>query len=78
MEEIAMGLPLRSLSRSGFVVAVFLPLTIAATALASQGPGGARGTASASTQVLMAIVVYGGAAVIVATRLVGALLKRRS
>jgi len=45
-------------------------------ALASQGPGGGPGTASASTQLVMAIVIYGGVALLFAAGLIG-LLKRR-
>jgi hypothetical protein len=43
---------------------------------ASQGPGGGPGTASASTQLVMAIVIYGGVALLFAAGLIG-LLKRR-
>jgi len=57
------------------VTAVLLTLTSASTALASQGPGGGLGTASALTQSVMAVVVYGTVALIMATG-VARLLKR--
>jgi hypothetical protein len=41
-------------------------------ALASQGPGGGFGTASGFTQLAMAILVYGAAALIVGAGLIGA------
>jgi hypothetical protein len=53
-----------------------LALISAPIALASQGPGGGPGTASASTQLVMAIVIYGGVALLFAAGLIG-LLKRR-
>jgi hypothetical protein len=53
-----------------------LALISAPTALASQGPGGGPGTASASTQLAMAIIIYGGVALLLAAGLIG-LLKRR-
>lgn len=70
-----MGYPLRR-SRRAVAAAFLQALMSAPTALASQGPGGGPGTASPSTQLLMAIVVYGGAASIVAAGLIG-LLRRR-
>ena len=45
----------------------------ASSALASQGPGAAGGTASPLTQLVMAILVYGASAAIVGTGLIGAL-----
>jgi hypothetical protein len=58
--------------------AVFLQaLASTHAALASQGPGGAPGTAGPVTQLVMAIVVYGGSALILAAGLIGA-LKRKS
>jgi hypothetical protein len=53
--------------------AMLLP---AASALASQGPGGGMGTASNFTQVTMAILVYGASALIVGAGLIGALRRR--
>jgi hypothetical protein len=41
-------------------------------ALASQGPGGGMGTAGHLTQVAMAVLVYGGSALIVGAGLIGA------
>src|SRR5580698_9135546 len=74
-EEIAMAFHLRRRS-CGAVAAASLPFLISApVALASQGPGGGPGTASASTQLVMAIVIYGGAALLLAAGLIG-LLKR--
>jgi hypothetical protein len=48
----------------------------AASAFASQGPGGGMGAASNFTQVAMAILVYGGSALIVGAGLIGALRRR--
>jgi hypothetical protein len=42
-------------------------------ALASHGPGVGPGTASGFTQTVMAIVVYGAAALIIGTGLIGAI-----
>jgi hypothetical protein len=53
--------------------AVLLP---AGSAFASQGPGGGMGTASAFTQLAMAILVYGASALIVGAGLIGALRRR--
>lgn len=41
-------------------------------ALASQGPGGGVGTAGHLTQVAMAVLVYGGSALVVGAGLIGA------
>jgi hypothetical protein len=41
-------------------------------ALASQGPGGGMGTAGHLTQVAMAVLVYGGSALVVGAGLIGA------
>ncbi len=56
---------------------LFLSVT-ATPALASQGPGVVRGTASRTTQLTMAIVIYGGAASILAASLVVAIKRRFS
>jgi hypothetical protein len=71
-----MGVPLRWASHRGLAAA--FPLTLMSTpmTLASQGPGGSPGTASPLTQLVMAIAVYGGAALIVAAALIGALKRR--
>jgi hypothetical protein len=57
-------------------IAVACALLPAASAFASQGPGGGMGTASPLTQVTMAILVYGAAALIVGAGLIGALRRR--
>jgi hypothetical protein len=44
--------------------------------LASQGPGGGPGTASSFTQAVMAIIVYGTAALVVGAGLIGAVRRR--
>jgi hypothetical protein len=75
-EEIAMGFHLRWRLCRAVAAASLLFLISAPIALASQGPGGGPGTASASTQLVMAIVIYGGAALLLAAGLIG-LLKRR-
>ena len=46
-------------------------------AFASQGPGGGQGTASSFTQLAMAILVYGAAALVIGTGLIGAMRRRR-
>jgi uncharacterized membrane protein len=56
--------------------ALALAVLTAGHALASQGPGGGPGTAGAITQTVMAIMVYGGSAAIVAVALIGALRHR--
>jgi hypothetical protein len=45
-------------------------------ALASQGPGGGLGTASSLTQLTMAVIVYGGSALVVTAGLIDALRGR--
>ena len=59
-----------------WLAGLFLSVTAMTSALASQGPGTGRGTASAATQLTMAIVIYGGAALILAASLV-AVIKQR-
>jgi hypothetical protein len=72
--EIVMARKNRRLSRAAIAAAcAVLP---AAAALASQGPGGGMGTASNSTQLAMAILVYGAAVLIIAAGLIGALRRR--
>jgi hypothetical protein len=75
-EEIAMGFRLRWQSCRAVATAPLLALISAPIALASQGPGGGPGTASPSTQLVMAIVVYGSAALLLAAGLIGALKRR--
>jgi hypothetical protein len=58
---------------AGFAAAALLS---ASTAFASQGPGGGPGTASAFTQLAMAIIVYGASALVVAAGLIGAARRR--
>jgi hypothetical protein len=65
--EIAMS---RKKSWALLAAALLLP---AASAVASQGPGGGMGTASSLTQATMAILVYGASALIVGAGLIGAL-----
>ncbi|HXO71874.1 MAG TPA: hypothetical protein VN838_23175 [Bradyrhizobium sp.] len=57
-------------SRAAIAAAMLWP---SASAFASQGPGGGIGTASSLTQVTMAVLVYGIAALIVGAGLIGAL-----
>jgi hypothetical protein len=73
-EETAVSLSQAWCSRRA--VAVLLTLTPSCAALASQGPGVGAGTASALTQTLMAIVIYGGVALILAAGIVRALRRR--
>jgi hypothetical protein len=75
-EEIAMRFHLRWQSCSALAAAPLLALISAPVALASQGPGGGPGTASPSTQLVMAIIVYGSAALLLAAGLIGALKRR--
>ena len=58
------------------VTAAGAVLWSAGSALASQGPGGGMGTAGNFTQIAMAILVYGTAALIVGAGLIGALRRR--
>jgi hypothetical protein len=51
-------------------------LLCANAALASQGPGAGPGTASAFTQLVMAIIVYGTSALVVGAGLIGAVRRR--
>ncbi|HEX7792010.1 MAG TPA: hypothetical protein VF467_15955 [Afipia sp.] len=61
------------MSRAELFVAVAATLVLLiGSAVASQGPGIPPGTASASTQTAMAIVIYGLSAVIVIAGLIGA------
>jgi hypothetical protein len=70
--EIVMSRKNSSVLRAAIAVALLLP----ASALASQGPGGGTGSASNFTQVAMAVLVYGTAALIVGAGLIGALRRR--
>ena len=71
-----MGFHLRWRLCRAVAAASLLFLISAPIALASQGPGGGPGTAGASTQLVMAIVIYGGAALLLAAGLIGALRRK--
>ena len=62
----------RTLLISGLAIAASI-LVRASSALASQGPGVESGTASQTTQLVMAILVYGASAAIIGAGLIGAL-----
>ncbi len=62
-----------SVLRTAAAAALLLP---AASAVASQGPGGGMGTASSFTQIAMAVLVYGASALIIGAGLIGALRRR--
>jgi hypothetical protein len=64
------------LSRFAFAAVSIVPLSWAATAFASQGPGGGMGTASNFTQLAMAVIVYGTSVLIVGAGLIGAMRRR--
>jgi hypothetical protein len=75
--EVIMSDPRSWKSRSALSAAsAALALLPASHALASQGPGGGHGTAGAIIQMVMAILVYGASAGIVAAGLIGALRHR--
>jgi hypothetical protein len=61
---------------SRLAIAACAMLLPAASAFASQGPGGGMGSASNLTQVAMAVLVYGASALIVGAGLIGALRRR--
>jgi cytochrome c oxidase assembly factor CtaG len=66
-----------SISRAVIAAAVVaMEVSWANAALASQGPGGGMGTAGHLTQVAMAILVYGAAALVVGFGLIGAVRGR--
>jgi hypothetical protein len=71
--EIVMS---RKTQISRLAIAACAMLLPVGSALASQGPGGGMGTASNLTQVTMAVLVYGTAALIVSAGLIGALRRR--
>jgi len=65
------------LSRFAFATApAIVALLSAGHALASQGPGGAPGTASSFTQLAMAMMVYGTSALVVGVGLIGVARRR--
>ena len=57
-------------------IAACAALLPAASALASQGPGGGMGTAGSLTQTAMAVIVYGASALVIGAGLIGALRRR--
>ena len=57
-------------------IATVVAQSCAATAFASQGPGGGMGTASHLTQTVMAVLVYGMSAIIVGAGLIGVMRRR--
>ena len=61
---------------SRIAISTIVAASYAATAFASQGPGGGMGTASHLTQTAMAILVYGISAVVIGAGLVGAVRGR--
>ena len=71
-----MGFRLPRQSHRGIAAALLLTLMVTPAVFASQGPGGGPGTASPLTQIVMATVVYGGAALILAAGLIGSLTRR--
>jgi hypothetical protein len=73
--EIVMSRKKSRLSRAA-IAAACAALLPAASALASQGPGGGMGSASNFTQGAMAILVYGASALIVGIALIGPLRRR--
>jgi hypothetical protein len=83
-QEIAMASFRKRLAqkRLGTAHIAFVAATIATALLgadaatASQGPGGGPGTASSFTQLAMAVIVYGGSALVVGAGLIGAVRGR--
>src|SRR5437868_6312799 len=64
-------------SRTAFAaIPIIAAVMWSGAALASQGPGGGMGTASHSTQLAMAIIVYGISAIVVGAGLIGAVRGR--
>src|SRR4051812_1354642 len=74
--EVTMSDRRRCKSRFALTATFMLAALTAGRALASQGPGGGPGPAGAVAQTVMAILVYGGAATIVAVALIGAVRRR--
>ena len=64
------------ISRIAFATTSAVASVGANAAFASQGPGGGPGTASSFTQLAMAIIVYGTAALVVGAGLIGAARRR--
>ncbi|MDB5652462.1 MAG: hypothetical protein JWQ94_75 [Tardiphaga sp.] len=68
----------KMLSNPSIAIAAGAVSTLCAvgTACASQGPGIASGTASGPAQLAMAIIVYGGSALLIAWGVIGAVRHR--
>ena len=64
------------MNASWTAIATIVAVSYAATAFASQGPGGGMGTASHLTQMAMAILVYGLSAIVIGVGLIGAMRGR--
>jgi hypothetical protein len=62
---------------AGRLTAIGVALLPRGQAVASQGPGTTPGSAGAMTQLAMAIIVYGGAGLVLAAGFVGAIRQRR-
>jgi hypothetical protein len=66
----------KNLRLSRAAIAAVCAVLPAASAFASQGPGGGMGTANNFTQIAMAVLVYGASMLIVGAGLIGALRRR--
>jgi len=75
-QEIVMASFRKAYSTTGLVCAAasssLAALSWAGMALASQGPGTSQGSAGGFTQLAMAVLVYGAAALVVGAGLIGA------
>jgi|SRR6266404_48407 len=74
-QEIVMASFRKAYSTTGLVCAAassLAALSWAGVALASQGPGTSQGSAGGFTQLAMAVLVYGAAALVVGAGLIGA------
>jgi hypothetical protein len=76
LQEIVMASSCMNASISRAALAIMAWVLPAGAALASQGPGGAMGTASHLTQTAMAVLVYGISAIVVGVGLIGAVRGR--
>jgi hypothetical protein len=74
MASIRKGFGVKRLATAPFIFVTTIGSAFwwADAAFASQGPGGGQGTASTLTQLTMAVIVYGGSALVVAAGLIGA------
>jgi hypothetical protein len=67
------------LSRVAFAAATTAAcMAFAEAAFAAQGPGTNAGTAGSLTQIVMAIIVYGASALVIAAGLIGAVRKHHA